>query len=149
MQVVYEDGDCEDMDSAEVNACLVSADRVSAEIKQLLWAHAKSSTADASPSDFHQTTPHKASKKRSRGETTSPGAATAISGEKLVKNKSKQKKDLKHDEKEDDEGATVPKKLIAAQAGEWKYYVIKTFGDLGDFNGLVISYDKPFYKVAA
>jgi hypothetical protein len=36
---------------------------------------------------------------------------------------------------------------VLAGVQDWNTYLLKSFGDMGDFYGLVISHDKPFYKV--
>ena len=47
------------------------------------------------------------------------------------------------EEEEEEEESEVVGGVVVGET-----FVLKSFGDLGDFNGLIISHDKPFFKVS-
>ena len=150
--MVYEDGDCEDMTTAEVKECLVAEKTVNNKTKALLRGQAKSSTAQASPSDFCESnnTDNKKTKSTKTNAKDKVNAAEQSSTKKRKRPRAETTAPVEEEQEEEEgggEGDTVPMRLVPSGVEDWKYYVLKSFGDLGDFNGLVISLDKPFYKV--
>jgi hypothetical protein len=171
LQVVYEDGDCEELELREVREVLVAAQSVSAEKQELLRGYGRSMTARAAPSDFST------SRGIRRGRDTSSGRG---SGKKAKKSEEKVKK------KKGGGGKRKPKQkpkmavtspfvtstpppvgresdvsnsgILAAAGGEtlvlqepvdtYDNYVSKTFFGFGVFYGLVVSCQMPFYKVS-
>lgn len=52
---------------------------------------------------------------------------------------------------EDEEGEEeVAEKKFLTGVDEWKHFVLKSFGDLGEFHGVIVSEfpEEPFYKVS-
>jgi hypothetical protein len=168
LQVVYEDGDCEELELREVREVLVAAQSVSAEKQELLRGYGRSMTARASPSDFSTSRgirrgrdtssgrgsgkKAKKSEEKAKKKSVSPRRSSSSSSKKRPRDEEQQQEEEAHQEEhqeehQEGEGAHAPKRLTAAGVRGGSYFVLKSFGDLGDFNGLVISHDKPFYKV--
>jgi hypothetical protein len=137
-QVVYEDGDHEELELEEVRNLVISPSDVDTTTKEHLRGVANSMLASASPSDF---TPNVSSSKK---KNINKGNVR-VKGKGNAKGKSDNEVKGGGDGDDKDEGVTV--RVTPAGVQDFNYFVLKSFGSWGNFNGLVINYEKPFYKV--
>lgn len=139
-KIVYEDGDCEEMALAELNACLVPLSQVTADKEMILQSYALSMTADASPHDFveskktKKTTSGKKRKSYSKSEpeafvTSTPPEESSGKGTHTLLATEEAPLELKEPVENNDN------------------YVSKTFFGFGVFYGIIVSCNAPYYKV--
>lgn len=173
--MVYEDNDSEDLTASEVKMCLVAANSVSANIKQLLWKNAEAITGHTPTPSGGNTASNKKQKKQQQKVIERKGSSKSKSGGRSSSSssssnsgKKKRKAETEAEAEEESEvndasrvatnknkkgkvrGLASSEGVLVLQEPVDSYdnYVSKTFFGFGVFYGLLVSCQLPFYKVS-
>ena len=133
---MYEDGDSEEIEKSELDACKVASSKVGMKTKNVLWEYGKTMMKSLPTGDGTSSTKKNTQRKRKVDQSQLQKAKASSKNTK--KNNGNKKVRM-------EEG--IPKRITSTGISEQKFFVEKSFGEYGVFNGLVVSQDKPYYKV--